>query len=164
MHLDKWEIKCIDLDKYLNLLQTFWKLDWRTLISSTLKWGFPHFHPICVSWDIHFLMELDEGLLEEYLTRGAFGFSVFHKWIIWEHGLPSSSAGEEPACNVRDTGENFRIPGVGKIPWRREWQPTPIFLTGESHGQRGLVGYNPKGLKESDMTVAEHTCENIFEC
>ena len=32
---------------------------------------------------------------------------------------------------------------VGKIPWRRKWQPTPIFLPGESHGQRGLVGYSP---------------------
>ena len=36
---------------------------------------------------------------------------------------------------------------VGKIPWRREWQPTPVFLPGESHGQRSLVGYNPWGLR-----------------
>ena len=32
---------------------------------------------------------------------------------------------------------------VGKIPWRRAWQPTPVFLPGESHGQRSLVGYSP---------------------
>ena len=38
------------------------------------------------------------------------------------------------------------------IPWRREWQPTPVFLPGESHGPRSLVGYNPWGRKESDMT------------
>ena len=38
------------------------------------------------------------------------------------------------------------------IPWRREWQPTPIFLPGESHGQRSLAGYSPRGLKELDMT------------
>ena len=43
-------------------------------------------------------------------------------------------------------------PWVGKIPWRREWQPTPVFLPGESYGQRRLVGYSPWGLKESDMT------------
>ena len=43
-------------------------------------------------------------------------------------------------------------PWVGKIPWRREWQPTPVFLPGESHGQRSLVGYNPWGCKELDMT------------
>ena len=43
-------------------------------------------------------------------------------------------------------------PQVGKIRWRRAWQPTPVFLPGESHGQRSLVGYSPKGHKESDMT------------
>jgi len=40
----------------------------------------------------------------------------------------------------------------GKIPWKRKWQPTPLFLPGESHGQRTLVGYSPWGFKESDMT------------
>ena len=43
-------------------------------------------------------------------------------------------------------------PQVRKIPWRREWQPTPIFLPGEFHGQRSLVGYSPWGHKESNMT------------
>ena len=43
-------------------------------------------------------------------------------------------------------------PRVGKIPWRRTWQPTPVFLLGESHGQRCLVGYSPWGCKESDTT------------
>ena len=41
---------------------------------------------------------------------------------------------------------------VGKISWRRAWQPTPGFLPGESHGQRILVGYSLLGCKESDMT------------
>ena len=44
------------------------------------------------------------------------------------------------------------IPGVGKIPWRREWHPTPVFLPGESQGQRSLVGYNPWGHRVSDRT------------
>ena len=43
-------------------------------------------------------------------------------------------------------------PWVRKMPWRRECQPTPVFLPGESHGQRSLVGYSPWGCKESDMT------------
>ena len=43
-------------------------------------------------------------------------------------------------------------PWVRKIPWRRKWQPTPVFLLGESHGQRSLVGYSPWGHKESDTT------------
>ena len=41
---------------------------------------------------------------------------------------------------------------VGKIPWRRKRQPTPVFLPGESHGQRRLVGYSSRGRKELDMT------------
>ena len=41
-------------------------------------------------------------------------------------------------------------------PWRRKWQPTPVFLPGESHGQRSLVGYSPWDRKESDMTERLH--------
>ena len=37
-------------------------------------------------------------------------------------------------------------------PWRRAWQPTPVFLPGEPHGQRSLVGYGPRGRRESDAT------------
>ena len=52
--------------------------------------------------------------------------------------------------NAGDTG--FFDPWVGKIPWRRVWQPTPVFFPGKFHGQRGLVGYSPWGCKESDTT------------
>ena len=43
-------------------------------------------------------------------------------------------------------------PWVGKIPWSREWLPTPVFLTGEFHGQRSLAGYSPWDHKELDTT------------
>ena len=43
-------------------------------------------------------------------------------------------------------------PWVRMMPWRRAWQPTPVFLPGKSHGQRSLVGYSPEGQKQSDMT------------
>ena len=45
-------------------------------------------------------------------------------------------------------------PWVRKITWRRKWQPTPVFLPGESYGQWSLVGYGPWGCKELDMTEA----------
>ena len=49
----------------------------------------------------------------------------------------------------------YRTPGfdpwVRKIPWRRKWQPTPVFLPGESHGQRSLAGCSLWSCKESDM-------------
>ena len=46
-----------------------------------------------------------------------------------------------------------------EIPWRRKWQPTPIFLPGESHGQKSLVGYGLWGCKESDISEHMHTCK-----
>ena len=43
-------------------------------------------------------------------------------------------------------------PWVGKISWRRKWQPTPVLLPGKFHGRRNLVGYSPWGRSESDTT------------
>ena len=43
-------------------------------------------------------------------------------------------------------------PWVRKIPWRRAWPPTPVFLPGRSYGQRSLAGYSPRSHKESDTT------------
>jgi len=58
------------------------------------------------------------------------------------------------ACNARDLGLIPRESkkGLGKIPWRRKWQPTPVFLPEEFHGQRSLAGYSPWGHKDLDMT------------
>ena len=51
---------------------------------------------------------------------------------------------------------------AGKIPWKRAWQPTPVFLHRASHGQRSLAGYSPSDRKESDTTEATyHTCTYI---
>ena len=61
-----------------------------------------------------------------------------------EGGFPGGSDGKESACNAGDPGS---IPGSGRFPWRREWQPTPVFLPGESCGHRSLVGYSPWGPK-----------------
>ena len=47
-------------------------------------------------------------------------------------------------------------PWVGKIPWRRQWHPTPVLLPGKSHRWRSLVGYSPWGHKESDTTERLH--------
>jgi len=54
--------------------------------------------------------------------------------------------------NLPATQETRFNPWVGKIPCRRKWQPTPVFLPGESHGQRSLADYSPWGHKELDMT------------
>ena len=53
-------------------------------------------------------------------------------------------------------------PWVGKIPWRRKWQPTLVYLPGEFHGQRSLAGYSPWGRKESDMS--ERLSLSLWNC
>ena len=55
---------------------------------------------------------------------------------------------------LNDNERKKLIIEVGKIPWRREWQPTPVFLPGESLGQRSLAGYSPLHHTELDMTEA----------
>ena len=57
--------------------------------------------------------------------------------------------GKESACQCR---RHRFSPWVGKMPWTRKWQPTLVFLPGEFHGQKNLVGYNPWGRKELDTT------------
>ena len=51
---------------------------------------------------------------------------------------------------------------VRKIPWRRKWQPTPVFLPGKSHGQRSLVGYSPWYCKMMDTTKHTHTQDHVW--
>ena len=65
---------------------------------------------------------------------------------------------QNPSANAGDVRGLGVHPWVRKIPWRRKWQPTPVFLPGKSHGQRSLVGYSPWGRKESDMTEADLAC------
>ena len=65
------------------------------------------------------------------------------------YGFPGGSDGKESACIAGDLGSTpFQI---GKI-WKREWLPTPVFLPGEFHGQRSLVGYSLWGCKELNTT------------
>ena len=64
--------------------------------------------------------------------------------------------GKEPACNSGDAGDMGLIPGSGRSPGGGH--SNPVFLPGESHGQRSLAGYSPWGHKESDMSeVTEHS-------
>ena len=63
-------------------------------------------------------------------------------------GFLGVSVVENPPANA---GDRFD-PWVRKTPWRKKWQPTPVFLPGKSHGQRSLVGYSPWGCIESEAT------------
>ena len=61
--------------------------------------------------------------------------------------FPGGASGKEPACQCRRHKRHKFDPWVRKIPWRRARQPTPVFLPGESHGQRSLVGCSPRDHK-----------------
>ena len=77
------------------------------------------------------------------LYKKQMGFKICYtqRAVLWDYNSEPSNAGD-PAS----------IAGLGRSPWRRAWQPTPVFLPGESHGQRSLVDYSPRCCKESDTT------------
>ena len=68
--------------------------------------------------------------------------------------FPDGARGKESACQCRRHKRRGYHPWVGKILWRRTWQPTAVFLPGESHAQRSLACYISQGSKELDMTEA----------
>ena len=72
--------------------------------------------------------------------------------MIYYMGFPGGVTGKEPTCQFRRHKRQGIDPQARKILWRRAWQPTPVFLPGESHGQKSLVDYNPWGHKELDTT------------
>ena len=119
-------------------------------------------HSSTLAWKIPWMEE--PGRLQSTGSQ-----RVGHDWATSLHftsdgkeGFPCGSAGKESACPWGRPGFN---PWVGKIPWRRKWQPTPVLLLGKSHGRRSLVGYSPQGHKESDTTERLHlhpSCAIIF--
>ena len=76
--------------------------------------------------------------------------SILQKFTSYTRNL-GDSGGKEPICQCRRL-KRCEFSGWGRIPWKRAWQPTPVFLPGGSHGQRILVGYSPGRHKESDTT------------
>ena len=112
--------------------------------------------PFCYFWDMAafscqkglFLLDWGSPLLTLLLYPLVLNSSVY-----FPSGLPWCLSDKESVCQRRKL--RFE-PWVGQMPWRRKWQPTPVFLPGKSHGQRSLVGYSPGGHKESDTTKQFH--------
>ena len=88
-----------------------------------------------------------KSLKEKSRVGGTVGGCVLVPLL--EVGLPWWLSGKEPSCQCRKHG--FHL-WVRTIPWRRKWQPTPVFLPGKSQGQKRLVSYSPWGGRESLMT------------
>ena len=96
-------------------------------------------------------------------------------------GSTVKSGGSDGEESSRQCRRRRFDPWIRKIPWRRKWQPTPLFLPGESRGQRSLVGYSPQDRKESGTTERlntrlsqtlfkgllegpENTCDAFLDC
>ena len=71
---------------------------------------------------------------------------------------------KNPPANARDVRDVGLVAGLGRSPGEGKCQPTPVFLPGESHGQRSLVGYSPLGHKESDTTEATKHAHMVTCC
>ena len=83
-----------------------------------------------------------------FIRRDFFNWALIP--IVW--GFPGGTSGKELTCQCRRHKRRDFYPWVETISWSRKWQPTPVFLPGESHGQRSLKGYSPQGCTESDTT------------
>ena len=77
------------------------------------------------------------------LTREVPTQLFFYRHFIYCESFPGGARGKEPASRCRGHNTHEFNPWVQKTPWRRAWQPTPVFLPGESQGERSLVGYDP---------------------
>ena len=77
-------------------------------------------------------------------------------------GFPGGATCKELACQFRRHKRLGFNSWVRKIPWRRAWRHTSVFLPEKSHGQRSLAGYSPWGHKELDTTeLTQHTCKHF---
>ena len=85
-------------------------------------------------------------------NSGSPAFSSLSNPVLSWSFLSYVASASESACQCRRRKRHGFDPWVGKIPWRRAWQPTPVFLPGESQAQRRLAGYSPWGRKQSDPT------------
>ena len=129
---------------------------------SSLKFLFTFF----CSWpsisEIHIFISLDFF----FCFAGAYSPVAFSKkacvrHILWKYihihwGFPGSNHGKEPACQCKRRKRHGSDSWIAKIPWRRAWQPTSVFLPGIFHKQRSLADYSPWGRKESDTTERLH--------
>ena len=77
---------------------------------------------------------------------------AFYYVLCGHKGVPGGTSAKESAYQCRRCGF---VPWVGRIPWKRKWQPTPVFWPGESHEQKSLAGYSPRGCRESNVTASE---------
>ena len=89
--------------------------------------------------------------------RCIFAYICTYVYVCMYMGVPGGAVAKNPPA-VQETQETQLSPWVGKIPWRRTWQPTPVFSPGKFHGQRSLAGYTALGVTKSQTQLSMRVC------
>ena len=121
-----------------------------------LKWGYQKY--LAVTPEVNKTIELpylqeSQFLIPHWWGRKRGGLSLYCIWV-----FPGGSDGNESTCNAGDPGS---ISGLGRSPGEGKWQPTPVFLYGESHGQRSLAGNSPWSHKRVGHVWVSFTCIQV---
>ena len=129
---------------------------WLLICTSQLKVHWPSCHvlAICTSCLVRCPFMSFAHVLIEF-----FPFCVVEFWELYSF---LASVVAQMVKNLPAVWDTHVDPWVGKIPWRRAWLPTPVFLPAEFHGQRSLAGYSPWGPRESD--TAERLTLSLLLC
>ena len=136
---------------------TFWNRKHKspTLIFSFKKGPFLGDFNFNMNFRVNWSIFAKNDSWDFFLLEITFNLSVNFRYIAILMNFPGGSDGKNICLQCGRPG--FK-PWVGKIPWRRKWQPTPVFLPGKSHGRMSLAGYSPWGFKELDTTERLHFC------
>ena len=144
MHVPWLNLKGTSIHQDFLQILLQWNLRWLGSPNQSSVSSEPPLHFICFT---NYLLTLISPLTVSLSVLKALPF-----YLCLCMGFPGGSDSKESACQCRRHRRFGFHPWVGKIPWRRAWQPTPVLLPGESHGQRSLASYSPGGCKDSNTT------------
>ena len=130
--------------RYVRCLWQGKKCNPKILIKSSFFPPVTFLLPLCI-------MRILSPLSPFSFTLDSFPLTTVY-WFSYSSGVTRRFAYSSDGGVCLQCGTTGFDPWVRKIPWRRKWQPTPVFLSGKSHERRSLAGYGPWGCKESDTT------------
>ena len=105
-------------------------------------------------------IETKPGPCNSMLSLGLSSTDLYAAFSYYSSGLHNWLSGEESTCQCRRLRRQAFYPWVRKIPWRRKWQPIPVFLPGKFHGQRSLADHSQWDCKEPDTTEHSEQCHS----